>query len=73
MSEAEGLGDAYICTTTDVSGGYPAADVLAMLQHAKDDPLRTSPFVDAPRMRSAVWMEPGRKTVSSLASNSSLC
>jgi hypothetical protein len=32
--------------------------VLAVLQCAKDHPLRTSPFVDAPRMRSAVWIEP---------------
>ena len=41
-----------------VEWGYRAADVVAVLQHAKDYPLRTSPFVDAPRMRSAVWMEP---------------
>ena len=41
-----------------VECGYKAADVLAVLQCAKDYPLRTSPFVDAPKMRSAVWMEP---------------
>ena len=32
--------------------------VLAVLQHARDFPLPTSPFVDAPKMRSAVWCEP---------------
>jgi len=41
-----------------VEWGYRAADVLAVLQCAKDYPLRASPFVDAPRMRSAVWMRP---------------
>ena len=41
-----------------VEWGYRAADVLTVLQHAKDHPLRTSPFVDAPKMRSAVWIEP---------------
>ena len=41
-----------------VEWGYRAADVLAVLQHAKDYPLRTSPFVDQPRVRSAVWIEP---------------
>jgi bifunctional non-homologous end joining protein LigD len=40
-----------------VEWGYKAADVLAVLQCANDHPLRTSPFVDPPRMRSAVWME----------------
>lgn len=32
--------------------------MLTVLQCAKDFPLRTSPFVDAPRMRSALWTEP---------------
>ena len=41
-----------------VEWGFRAADVLTVLQCAKDHPLRTSPFVDPPRMRSAVWMEP---------------
>ena len=38
--------------------GHRAVDVQTVLQHAKDYPLRTSPFVDAPRMRHAAWMEP---------------
>jgi hypothetical protein len=33
--------------------------VLAILQYARDFPMRTSPFVDAARMRSAVWMSRG--------------
>ena len=41
-----------------VEWGYRAADVLTVLQYAKDYPLRTSPFIDAPKMRNAVWMEP---------------
>jgi bifunctional non-homologous end joining protein LigD len=41
-----------------VEWGYKAADVLAVLQCAKDHPLRTSPFLDPPRMRSVVWMQP---------------
>ena len=32
--------------------------VLSLLQHAKTIRSRTAPFVDAPRMRSAVWVEP---------------
>jgi hypothetical protein len=41
-----------------VEWGFKAPDVLTLLQHARDFPLRASPFVDAPRMRSAVWIEP---------------
>ena len=33
-----------------VEWSYRAPDVLTVLQHAKDFPLRTSPFVDTPRM-----------------------
>jgi ATP-dependent DNA ligase len=41
-----------------VEWGYKAADVLTVLRHAKDYPLRMSPFNDAPKMRNAIWMEP---------------
>ena len=40
-----------------VEWGFKASDVLELLREART-PLRTSPFVDAPRMRSAVWIEP---------------
>lgn len=40
-----------------VEWGFRAPDVLELLREAKT-PRRTSPFVDAPRMRSAVWIEP---------------
>ena len=41
-----------------VEWGYRAPDVLAVMRCAEDHPLGTSPFVDAPRMRNAVWCEP---------------
>jgi bifunctional non-homologous end joining protein LigD len=40
-----------------VEWGLKAPDVLELLREAKT-PRRTSPFVGAPRMRSAVWIEP---------------
>ena len=41
-----------------VEWGYRATDVLALMRCAEDHQLRTSPFVDAPQMRNAVWCEP---------------
>ena len=41
-----------------VEWGYRAPDVLAVMRCAQDHPLRTSPFVDTPRLRNAVWSEP---------------
>jgi bifunctional non-homologous end joining protein LigD len=40
-----------------VEWGFRAPDVLELLREAKTA-RRTSPFVDAPQMRSAVWIEP---------------
>jgi hypothetical protein len=41
-----------------VEWGYRASDVLAVLQHAQDYPLRTTPFFNGPRIRNAVRMAP---------------
>ena len=41
-----------------VEWGYKAHDVLELLREAKMFARRTSPFVDLPRMRNAVWLEP---------------
>ena len=41
-----------------VEWGYRAHDVLELLREAKMFARRTSPFVDLPRMRNAVWLEP---------------
>jgi hypothetical protein len=41
-----------------VPGRRHRPDVVAIMRCAKHHPLRTSPFLDAPRMRSVVWCEP---------------
>jgi len=41
-----------------VEWGYRAVDVLSVMQHAREFPWPSSPFVDPTRMRHVVWMQP---------------
>jgi ATP-dependent DNA ligase len=41
-----------------IEWGFRAADVLELLRAARLFDTRTSPFVDLPAMRGAVWIEP---------------